>query len=253
MIRSKLDVRAADGVMDVYLHRPEGRADEAPAPTVIMFPDAGGVRPAMHEMAARLASHGYLVALPNVLYRAGAFAPFDFKTVFTDPVERARLGGIMKQADLVSVMRDTEALLDALARDPDARAAQVGCVGYCMGGRMAFAAAGAHPTRIAAAASIHGGNLANDDPASPHLQAGKIRARLYFGVADKDQSCTPEAQARLKAALDEAKVRYQLELYPGAMHSFAVSDSPVYDEAAAERQWERVLALFAETLEGPRA
>jgi carboxymethylenebutenolidase len=218
---------------------------------VIPFHDGVGVRPAMHELAERLSSHGYFVALPNVFYRAGAFAPSDAKSLFTDAAERERLGSIAKLADVVSVMRDTEALLDALANQPLALSTQVGCVGYCVGGRLAFAAAGAHPTRIAAAASIHDGNIATDEPTSPHLQAGKIRGKLYFGVADNDRSCTLESQAKLEAALDEAKVRYELELYAGAAHGFAVRDNPTYETAAAERHWERVLALFAEAL--PRA
>jgi len=46
-----VDVTTPDGVMDVTLHEPEG----GPAPTVIFFSDAGGVRPVMQEMAARLA------------------------------------------------------------------------------------------------------------------------------------------------------------------------------------------------------
>ncbi len=245
MSGTRLDVRTADGVMDVYLHRPAGGGE---APAVILYPDAGGVRASMHGMAERLASHGYLVALANVLYRAGEFAPFDLRTVFSDPAERARIMAILQQADVVSVMRDTGALLDALANEPGARRGPVGCVGYCLGGRLAFAAAGAHPARVGAAASIHGGHLATDDPASPHLQAGKIKARLYFGVADDDQSCTPESQAKLRAALDEAGVRYELEVYAGALHGFAVADSPRYDEAAAERQWEKVIALFGEAL-----
>ncbi len=247
MTHTKIDVRASDGVMDVYLHRPAGAAG-APAPTVILFPDAGGVRPAMHAMAERLVSHGYFVAVPNILYRAGDFAPFDFNTVWGDPPERDRIMRIIKQVEIVSAMRDVGALLDALAGEPGARADQVGCVGYCLGGRLAFGAAGAHPARVAAVAAIHAGNIAVDDPTSPHLQAGKIRAKLYFGVADNDQSCTPESQAKLKAALDEAKVRYQLEVYTGATHGFAVSDFPVFDQAASEKHWERVLALFAETL-----
>jgi carboxymethylenebutenolidase len=245
MAESKLDVQAPDGRMDVYLHHPSGSGR---APLVILFPDAGGVRPSMHGMAERLAANGYLVAMPNVLYRAGAFAPFNPRTLFTDPPERARLEAIVKQADAASVMGDLGALLDVLASEPSARADQVGCVGYCMGGRLSFVAAAAFPDRIAAAASIHGGNLAVDEPTSPHLQAGKIRAQLYFGVADNDQSCTPESQAKLVAALDAAKVRYQLEVYPGAPHGFAVPDMPTYQEAAAEKQWERVLALFAEAL-----
>jgi carboxymethylenebutenolidase len=68
-------------------------------------------------------------------------------------------------------------------------------------------------------------------------------------VADNDPSCTPEHQKALRAALDGAGVRYQVELYPGAAHGFAPPDSPVYEKAASERQWERVVALFGETLQ----
>ncbi len=242
---SELDVRTADGVMDVYLHAPTGGS---PSPTVIFFPDAGGIRPVMHEMAERLASAGYFVALPNVLYRAGAYTPFNIAMVFSDPAERERLRNIVKLADAMSVMRDTGALLDALADQPGARGDQVGCVGYCLGGHMAFTAAGAYPARVAAAASIHGGNIATDEPTSPHQQADNIRARLYFGIADNDAACTPESQARLTAALDKAEVAYQLELYPGAAHGFAVADNPTYDQAAAEQHWKRVLSLFDQAL-----
>ena len=113
---------------------------------------------------------------------------------------------------------------------------------------MAFVMAAALPDRIAAVAAIHAGNLVTDAPDSPHLGAPKIRARLYLGVADNDASATPAQQASLKEALDAAGVRYQLELYSGAAHGFAVPDFTVYDEAAAEKHWERVLALFDEEL-----
>jgi carboxymethylenebutenolidase len=245
MAQTKLEVRTADGVMDVHLHpSPSGGR----APTVLFFFDAFGVRPTMHEMAERLASHGYCVALPNLFYRAGAYAPFDAKTVWTDAAEKGRLMALIKQTTTAGTMSDVGALLDALATRPEARADQVGAMGYCMGGRIAFTAAGAHPERVAAAASIHGGGLVSDEPDSPHRQAAAIRAKLYFAVAANDPCATPEGQAPLRAALDEAKVRYQLEVYPGAQHGFAVPDMPVYDAAAAEQHWERVLSLFAETL-----
>jgi carboxymethylenebutenolidase len=67
-------------------------------------------------------------------------------------------------------------------------------------------------------------------------------------VADGDQSASPESQAELVTALSRAHVGYQLELYPGAHHGFAVPDNPSYDEAAANRHWARLTTLFAETL-----
>lgn len=245
---TRLDVRTDDGTMEVHLH---SAGPVPPARAVIFFPDAGGVRPLMHDMAARLATSGFLVAMPNVFYRSGVFEPFNLATVFTDPDERARLGAVNALAPPAAVMSDVAALLDALADQPGVDAERVGSVGYCRGGLMSFTLAGAHPDRIAAAASIHGGGIATDDPASPHRQARNIRARLYFGVADNDPHCTPENQKLLAAALDAAGAAYQLELYPGAGHGFAVPDNPTYDEAASEQHWQRITALFTEALPAP--
>ena len=208
---TRLDVTTPDGVMDVTLHEPDG----GPAPAVIFFSDAGGVRPVMQEMAARLASAGYLVAVPNLYYRAGAYEPFDIATLFSVPGERKRMGDIIALAGQHGLDRDTGALLDALAAHPGRQGERVGCVGYCMGGYGAFRTAGAHPDRIAAAASFHGGYLATDDPASPDGQAGRIRARLYFGVADADPSCSPASQAQLVTALSQAGRRLPARAVPG--------------------------------------
>lgn len=62
-----------------------------------MYPDAGGVRPAFHEMAARLAGLGYVVLLPDVYYRSGSWVPFDMKTASGDEEEGCnRLFGLMR-------------------------------------------------------------------------------------------------------------------------------------------------------------
>lgn len=72
-----------------------------------MYPDAGGARPALREMATRLASLGYAVLLPDVYYRFRAWAPFDMRNVFADKTERNRLlartalardGGVLRRA-----------------------------------------------------------------------------------------------------------------------------------------------------------
>jgi len=238
----KLEIRTPDGVADAWAYRPSGAG---PSPAILYLPDAFGVRPASHQMCERLASLGYFVLQPNVLFRAGDFAPFDIATTFSDPAARARIMGMMQQIDTV---RDTLAYLDAIARQPGALAGKVGCVGYCLGGRMAFVAAGNHPERIAAVASIHGGNLVSDKENSPHAKAAELRARVYLAVADEDGSCTPEHQGILASSLGAAHVAYQIELYPGARHGFAVPDFPVYDAAAAERHWQRLATFFGESL-----
>jgi carboxymethylenebutenolidase len=59
-------------------------------PAVIFYMDAIGIRPALCDMAARLASNGgyYHVLLPNLYYRSGPSKPFDAATVFKGGAER---------------------------------------------------------------------------------------------------------------------------------------------------------------------
>lgn len=237
----KIDVRTTDGVAPCWIHRPEG---EAKLPGVILYPDAGSVRDVMHDVAAKVASWGYVVLLPSIFYRLGDYPPFDPKTVFTDPPERDRLMTVVRSLDLPSAMRDAGHYLDALFGIAGAAGDRAGTMGYCIGGRLAFATAGAHPTRVAAAASVHGGGLVDDTDESPHLAAGKIEARLWFGIADEDGSCTPAHQAKLVEALATAHVRYSIDHFKGRKHGFAVRDFPVFDESAAGLHHQRVEELF---------
>ena len=243
----KLEIKTPDGSAAAYVYRPEGGK---PSPAVLFLPDAGGVRASMHQMAERLASLGYVVLLPNGLYRAADFAPFDMKTVFSDPAERARLFAIIGQTGVTaSAMSDVGAYLDTVvATLPGVLHGKVGAVGYCMGGRMAFAAACHHPDRIGAAAGFHAGNIVTDKPDSPHLKIGDIRGKIYLGVADEDGSCSPEHQGLLAAALGAAHVEYTMELYAGKRHGYAVEDMPVYDADAAARHWQRMETFFAAAL-----
>ena len=55
-----------------YAFEPPG---DGPWPAVIVYMDAMAVRPELKSMAERLAANGYVVALPNLFYRAGPIAP----------------------------------------------------------------------------------------------------------------------------------------------------------------------------------
>jgi carboxymethylenebutenolidase len=244
----ELDLSTPDGVARAFGHR----GGDGPAPGVALFTDAYGVRPAMQEMAARLARLGYVVLLPNILYRAGSFAPFDIATVWTDPPERTRLMGLIQSVTLERLRVDAAAYLDALAAQPGVDADRLGTTGYCMGGRLAYLTAAVHPDRVRAVAAFHPGGLVTDAPDSPHRLAARVKAALYLGVADEDRSCTPEHQGALAAALGAAHLDYTLELYRGKRHGFAVSDNAaIYDREAAERHWRRMEAFFGGTLRGP--
>jgi carboxymethylenebutenolidase len=241
----RVDLQTEDGTLDAYLFQPQ--AGSGPWPAVVMYMDAFGIRPQLGDMAQRLASHGYVVVLPN-LYHRTPFAPFDPKQVAVEGPERARFKGMVASINGPMVMRDTAAVLAHLDTMSPVARSPLGALGYCMGGGYALAAAGTFPDRVAVAASFHGGALATDKPDSPHLLAPQIRARVYVGAAGIDPTFPEEQRQRLETALTQAGISHTIETYENAKHGFAVNGHLVYDKDASERHWQRLLQLLEETL-----
>ncbi|AUN32643.1 dienelactone hydrolase family protein [Niveispirillum cyanobacteriorum] len=241
-----VDIQTRDGMCPTWLHLPQGTGIW---PAVILYMDGPGIRPALHRMARRLAEAGYAVLLPDLFYRSGAYEPVDPKVTFTDPVLRqAHREKYMAPVTPKAVMADTEALLAFMATRPDIKAGPVGVVGYCMGGRLALVTAATFPDRIVAAASYHGGGLANDTPGSPHLLAPRIKARVYVAGAIEDANFDDDQKQRLTQALAEAGVDHVVETRP-ARHGWVPDDMPVHDPAEAEHHWLTLLALFGRSFD----
>jgi carboxymethylenebutenolidase len=239
MPHQQIEIETRDGRCPTHVFTPEG---EGPWPAAIVYMDALAIRPALIAMAERLSNAGHVVLLPDLFYRYGPYPSFDPNAVFAGDF-RAIIGPLRATTSNRKAAEDSAAFLACLDGREDVTG-KVGVVGYCMGGGMALAAAGTYPDRIAAAGLFHAGNLATDDEDSPHRLVPTLKAELYVGVADNDHSYPPEMAERFKAALDDAHVTYRHEFYPGAAHGWTMPDFPVYDEAAAERHWRELLALF---------
>lgn len=244
MSHEQITIRTADGNCPAHIVTPNG---SGPWPAVIIYMDALGMRPALNEVAARLAGNGYVALLPDLFYRAGAYQVPPPTQVFASGDLMKVIGPLMATTGPTKAAEDTEYFLDYLAGRSDVTG-KCGTVGFCMGGGMAIAAAGAYPDRIAAVASFHGGRLATDAPDSPHLYAPKIKAEVYIAVADNDPSYPPDMAERLEAAFNQAGVNFRSDFYPGALHGWMKPDFPVYNKEAAERGWREMLALFSRNL-----
>jgi carboxymethylenebutenolidase len=240
---TELTLNTADGSCRSFIYHPDG---SGPWPAVLMYMDGIGVRPALLEVAERLASHGYYVLLPDLFYRSGPYEPMNAKTIFTDPEERKVLmEKFMSLATPANVMSDTRVFLDYLATQPRVREGPIAVTGYCMGGRMALIAAGTYPDQVAACAAYHPGGLATDKPDSPHLLAPRVKAKVYVAGATDDASFPDDQKQRLDQALTEAGVDHLIETYP-ARHGWVFRDTLTYHAAACERHWETLTRLLEE-------
>ena len=240
-----IDVETPDGVADCYLTKPAGGQSH---PGVLLMIDAIGLRARIKEMADRLAAQGYVVLAPNIFYRAGR-APIWPDVNLADPGARAefmqKLGPIASALTPEAMGSDGGAYLAKLAELADGK---VAITGYCMGGRHGWQIAASHPDRVAALGGFHTGGMVTDAPDSPHLRAPEVKATVYWGFADNDQSMTTEQIATLNQAMDAAGISYTSEVYAGAMHGYTMSDQGAYNEAAAERHFEALFDLLRRTL-----
>jgi carboxymethylenebutenolidase len=245
-MKQDIEIKAADGTASASIFR-SNRSDDAAraAPGVILYMDAMGPRDSLYGMAQTLADAGYIVLVPDLFYRFGAYGPFD-GNAFSNEASRAEILKMLHGTTQEMTKQDTAAFLDALATA--GATGLSGAVGYCMGGGRALTALAAYPDRIAAAASFHGGNLASDAPDSPHRLADRMKGRVYVGAAGVDNSFPPEQSTRLEEALRTSGVDHIIENYIGMAHGWTVPDHGVYDKAGADRHWKRLLTLFEETL-----
>ena len=98
MIETQIDIQTPDGDMTTFEYHPE---EGGPYPVVFYLMDAPSIRPALKDMASRLASAGYYVLMPFLYYRDSFYKEFGTHTEMHD-------------AELMQVTRD-RMMVDAKA------------------------------------------------------------------------------------------------------------------------------------------
>jgi carboxymethylenebutenolidase len=237
----EVTITTPDGACDSYFVHPASGT----APGVLLWPDIFGRRPAMHQMAKRLAESGFSVLVVNPFYRTKK-APTADKGAAT-PIQE--LMPLARGLNETTQMTDAKAFIAWLDQQPSvAKNKKIGTQGYCMGGPIAFRTAAAVPNRVGAVASFHGGGLVTDQPNSPHLQASKTKAQFLIAVAANDDQRAPTEKDVLKETFAKANLPAEIEVYTGAAHGWCPPDSGVYNEPQAEKAWSRLLALYGKAL-----
>jgi carboxymethylenebutenolidase len=241
----EVEIATPDGKADGYFVHPSSGAH----PGVLVWPDAFGLRPAMRQMAERLARSGYSVLVVNPYYRTARAPVLPEGADFTDPKIRDQIMTLMGSLSAQTHAADAKAFVDWLdAQASVARDKKMGTTGYCMGGPITMRTAAARADRIGAAASFHGGRLVTKDPDSPHLLVPKMKAQYLFAIAANDDEAEPDVKNVLRDSFAKNGLPAEIEVYDGALHGWCPPDSRVYNEAQAERAWSRLLALFERAL-----
>ena len=131
MIEQELEIATPDGAMNTFVTRPDR---QGAFPVVLFLMDAPGKREELHDMARRIATVGYYVMVPNLYYRRT-------REFVMGPDKREEMFGHMNSLSNAMVCGDVATLFEHAAQDAAADDGPAACIGYCMSGPFAFAAA----------------------------------------------------------------------------------------------------------------
>ncbi len=228
MLKRVQNIATSSGRMPTHVLHPDGRS---PAPVIIFYMDALGLRAELVQMASQMCAAGYYVLLPNLFYRAGG-PSFDPSTLpdYVDPkMERLNV-----ETTMAMVAEDTRALVTFAIADELARDDSIGVIGYCMGGRHAITAAATFPDRVKAAASIHGGRLVSEAADSAHRRLADVKAEVFFAFADQDPAAPEVHLEMIRRQIVLHGLSGQARLLHGALHGFAFPERFCHHEQMAE-------------------
>jgi len=231
MPEAHVEIEAEDGCVDAFVVCPDAGQPFAP---ILLLSDSRGLRPAIEDIARRLAAEGFFVLAPDLFYRTGS-SPTDAE---------ARHAAVKAVLDPDAQSEDFEAWLHTLEAERLVDDTRIGLLGYGVGAALALRLAALHAERIAAAAVFYGGRPSQDE--ARHF-AACVNAVLHLGHADGDT-----VDAGLEAALRREGVDFESLDYR-APRGFAVPDHPGYTPQAAARHWTNLTELFRRTLWEPKS
>ncbi len=208
-----------------YLARPASGS----GPGVIVIQEWWGLVDHIKALADRFAAEGFFALAPDLYHGDSTTSPDD-------------AGRLMMALDIERAISELGGAEQVLLGLDGIRGSTVGVVGFCMGGRLALAAACKRP-QIGACVNFYGVHP------NVSLDLAGLRAPVLGLFGENDGFVAQEDVRKLEHELQQAGRSATFHVYPGADHAFFNDSRPdVYNEEAAGDAWNRTLDFFREHL-----
>ncbi len=216
-----IKIKSHDGnEFDAYIAISSEASAARPAPVIIMIQEIFGINQEMRQKCDEYAKEGFIAIAPDLFWRMERNVQLTDKT----QEEWDKAFDLMNRFDLDLGMKDLESTLLA-ARDHKLSNGRVGCIGYCLGGKLAYLMAAR--TNVDATVSYYGVGL------DELLDEGdNIDHPTILHIAEEDKFVSKDAQKKIKDALHDNEFITAYS-YPSVNHAFARGEGEHYDEHAA--------------------
>ena len=239
------DLATPTGPMRVHLHAPAGAAAGAKYPGVVLYSEIYQQTAPIRRAAIKLASHGYLVAVPEVFHE---HEPLGTVLAY-DKAGTDRGNQLKYETTLSSYDEGARACLDFL-RDHPRSTGKLGAIGWCLGGHLAFRAA-LHAEVLATACfyatDLHADSLGAGKKSDSLARLAEIRGEVMMVWGRQDPHVPDEGRALIHKALRTAGVNHTWHEF-NTVHAFMRDEGPRYDPALAAIGWSLALESFERAL-----
>ena len=201
------------------------KAAKANAPGVVVIQEWWGLAGNITALCDRLALAGFDALAPD-LY-GGTLVPYHDHHAAEEQLKKLDFADAAQNS-----VRGAAQLLKRSSP-------KVAVVGFCMGGAIAMLASGA--SEISAVATFYG------LPPEQYLDISKLKIPVQGHFSNTDDFVTPERANTFEAALNKAGVKNEIFRYD-ADHAFMNEQRDLYDRAAAELAWGRLLGFLKTNL-----
>jgi carboxymethylenebutenolidase len=192
---------------------------------VLVIHENRGLTEHISLVAGRLAASGYSALAIDLLSEEGGTGAFP---------DEAAVAGALSQIPPERFVADMQAGVTELRRR--VRRKRLAAIGFCFGGGMVWRLLASGERRLAAAAPFYG----------PFPEGGSLEGTraavlgVYGGLDTRVNASIPAA----KAALEAARLKYELLTFSEADHAFFNDTGPRYNPHAAAEAWRRTLNWF---------
>lgn len=233
MAGKKVKIKASKGgTFEAYLAVPAA----GKGPGLILLQEIFGINRHIRFLADRYAEEGYTVIAPDLFWRMQpgvdlGYSDEDFQKAF----------GYYQKFDVDQAIVDVAATLKAL-RGMRQCTGQVGALGFCLGGKLAYLTAAR--TKVDCAVSYYGVGIE-----AALGEAKKIACPMVLHFAGEDKFVPAAAVKKIQAAF-RSREDVEIYVYPGVDHAFNNHERPSYHRPSAWMAHSRSIALLRRAL-GP--
>ncbi|HOY69615.1 MAG TPA: dienelactone hydrolase family protein [Methylotenera sp.] len=239
---SMSDINTATGVMRTYIHQPVG---DKKYPTILFYSEIFQQTDPIASAARIMASHGYVVLVPEVFHELNPIGT----VLGYDEAGRNKGNADKEKKDVQSYDSDNLAMID-FAKQQTWFDGNIGAMGFCIGGHLAFRAALQPEVKATAcfyATDLNGKLIPNKPGQHSMDRLNEIKGELLMIWGRQDPYIPTKDRADIQAKLNAANITFTWHEF-NALHAFMRDGDARYDAQTAMIGYQLALNLFSRNL-----